>query len=71
MGVISCAGIIVNAKEYDAATNAALATAGPGSTPGRKLAALLLDFLCCLADMGQFRGSATGSATGSARTSCA
>lgn len=52
MGVISCAGIIVNAKEYDAATNAALATAGPGSTPGRKLAALLLDFLCCLADMG-------------------
>ncbi|KAL4423353.1 hypothetical protein ABPG77_004284 [Micractinium sp. CCAP 211/92] len=52
LAVVSCAGVIVNAKEYGEAATAALATADPGIKPGRKLAALLLDFLCCLADMG-------------------
>ena len=38
--------------EYGEAAVAALATAAPDNKPGRQLAACLLDFVCCLAQMG-------------------
>ena len=52
MCLLESLGVIFSTNAYCEAASAALAAIGPDSEPGRQLADCLLDFMCCLAELG-------------------
>lgn len=62
--------MLFSSKEYGEGATAALAATPPANKPGRQLAACLLDFTCCLAEMGLPASGAAAPEAGAAAYDC-